>query len=80
MHKYKGWFYKGKGLFTILRIPNFKPNDAIGQFMSFWICRPTLLLEYMDPNIIEIIANQIGIYVKHDYKKSLEICSSLFFT
>ena len=59
-------FCKGQGLFTFSWTPNFKPNDALGQFMPFWICLPTLPLEYRDPNIIEIIANQIGIYIKHD--------------
>ena len=45
---------------------NFKPNDALGQFMPFLVCLPTLPLEYMDPNIIEIIDNEIRIYIKHD--------------
>ena len=46
-------------------MPNFKSNDALGQLMPFWIGLPTLPLKYIDPNIVEIIVNQIGIYINH---------------
>ena len=66
VNKQKGWFCHGVGLYTMLWIPNFNPKDINIQFFPYWISFPLLPLEYRDPEILEIIANKLGIFLKHD--------------
>lgn len=66
IHKHKYWFYCGIGLFTMIWVPNFKPKPDDIQFFPYWISFPFLPLEYRDPQIIEILENKLGIFLKHD--------------
>jgi hypothetical protein len=66
VHRFKGWFCLGYGLYTMIWIPNFNPESLEIHFYPFWISFPQLPLEYRDPNIIEVLANKIGIFLKHD--------------
>ena len=50
----------------MLWIPNFNPEDINIQFFQCWISFPSLPLEYRDPKIVEILANKLGIFLKHD--------------
>ena len=50
----------------MLWIPNFNPGDINIQFFPHWISFPSLPLEYHDLEIVEIIANKLGIFLKHD--------------
>lgn len=47
-------------------VPNFKPQPADIYFFPSWISFPLLPLEYKDPQTVEIFANKIGIFIKHD--------------
>ena len=66
VHKFKGWFCKGYGLSTFLFSPNFVPKLDDVIFFPHWVEFPDLPLEYRDPEIIELIANKMGIFIKHD--------------
>lgn len=66
VHRYKGWFCKGIGIITLAWVPNFSMESVPPLFMPFWITLPGLSLEYRDPDIVEIVANQMGIFIKHD--------------
>ena len=50
----------------MLWIPNFNRQDINIQLFPYWISFPSLSLEYQDPKILEIIANKLGIFLKHD--------------
>lgn len=67
VHKDKGWFYKGSGLFTVNWCPNFKPDATVCQFFPLWVTLPSLPLEYRDPELVQIIANQLRIFINHDF-------------
>lgn len=47
-------------------VPNSNPHNIFFQIFPHWISFPHLPLEYRDPKIIEIIANKLGIFLKHD--------------
>ena len=66
VHKQKGWFFCGSSLYTLIWIPNFKPQSLQISFFPHWISFPSLPLEYKDAQIIEILANKLGIFLLHD--------------
>ena len=66
VHKKKSWFCKGSGLHTMIWIPNFNPQETIIPFFPCWVSFPFLPLEYREPTIIEILANKLGIFLRHD--------------
>lgn len=46
--------------------PKFSPHLGDVNFFPHWIELPELTLEYRDTKIVELIANQVGIFIKHD--------------
>lgn len=66
VYKNKGWFCQGASLFTLPWIPNFKPDVNLCRFYPHWISFPSFPLEYRDPDIVETMANQLGIFVAHN--------------
>ena len=67
VNHYKGWFCCGYGIVTFSFIPNFKPEMLHCGFLPFWIALPSIPFEYRDAKVIEILANKIGIFMRHDY-------------
>ena len=62
----KGGFARVQCLFTLSWALNFKSEPNLCIFMPLWISLLLLPLEYQVPNLVEKIANKLGIFVKHD--------------
>lgn len=43
-----------------------KPMLRFKKYGPFWVVFPALPLEYRDLDLIEMLANMIGIFIKHD--------------
>lgn len=78
--KVKSWSFEGSRLYTQAWTQNFDPLSVVIEFVIFWIELPTLPLEYMEMDVVETIANHLGIFVSHDMEfftnphKPIRVC------
>lgn len=63
----KSWICEGNCLFTTLWTPNFCPSQVRVKFIPFWIQFHGLPLEFRESSIIEVLGNQLGIFLNQDF-------------